>query len=83
MAYTPAGYRVLLRLGHPWVKERIERLIQKYGPKSDSAKKPPGEILAPAPGGSPKKPGEGLFTDKEFRKKKGLKPDPPFEPTVN
>jgi len=46
--YTISGYQDLFRLGNPWAKDRIKRLIQKYGPKSDSAKKPLRENPAPA-----------------------------------
>jgi len=48
LCYTIPGYRYLLTLGNLWAKDRIKRLIQKYGPKSDSAKKPLRENPAPA-----------------------------------
>jgi len=38
--YTISGYKYLNRLGNPWAKDRIKTLIQKYGPKSDGAKRP-------------------------------------------
>lgn len=61
--YTVSGYQHLLRLGNPWAKDRIERLIRKYGPKSDSAKKPLRQTPAPANRAPLKKPGPSNLED--------------------
>lgn len=48
LCYTVSGYQYLYRLGNPWAKDRIKTLIQKYGPKSDTAKKPLRQTPPPA-----------------------------------
>ena len=40
MAITIYGYKDLFKMGHQWAGKYIKILIQKYGPLSDSAKKP-------------------------------------------
>lgn len=74
MAITIAGYKDLVKMGHPWARPYIKRLIQKYGPESDTAKKPPAELAATRGEPGPQKPPKSHFDDPEFRKRRGLKP---------
>jgi len=79
MAYTISGYQDLVNSGHLWAKDRIKTLLQKYGTRSDSAKKPLATIQPRAPDIPPKKPGKTDFEDPEFRKKHGLSSRPPHK----
>ena len=48
MCLTVFGYQILLKMGHSWAGNCIKYLIQKYGSKSDSAKKHLRENPVPA-----------------------------------
>jgi len=63
MAITVAGYKDLVKMGHHWAKPYIKRLIQKYGPGSDSAKKPLRETPERRLQAPPKKPGPSDHED--------------------
>jgi len=63
MCLTILGYQDLLKMGHQWAGKCIKYLIQKYGPLSDSAKKPLREGQAPNDQASPKKSGGGPTED--------------------
>ncbi len=79
MAYSVAGYQVLVSFGHLWAKNRIRALIQKYGPKSDSAKIPPGGAPDTAPERPPAEPGKSPNENPDFRIPHGLAPFPPWK----
>ena len=79
MCYTIAGYQRLVDLGNLWAKDWIKRLRKRYGPESDSAKRPPQGKVLETQDKVPPQHGKNPYLDPGSRGSLDLPEIPPFK----